>query len=315
MEELCAAYPVAWGAYMARCHGGDAEAWEQTVQIPCGSAIQSESEGRLRLNTENAASCLDGLAREACGAVSLAPASGCSELFTGTVPAGEECKRLELWGGGNECEPGAFCNAEVLGGCSSVCSTYLRLGEGCTGMFESTPCAPGTQCDPNEGCIVPAEDGEECLENWHCESYHCLVPDAGTSGTCQSPANEGPCTSVTQCAAGLRCVGDTGGKNCVPPKPVGESCTFGWSECTGHCSLDGVCEIAAAAGEPCGSVIDPVTERSESIACSGGLFCDLDDQTCRPLLQPGEQCPSTGACAGADDRVARCDQGECMTCD
>ena len=80
--------------------------------------------------------------------------------------------------------------------------------------------------------------------------------------------------------------------------------------------MDGQCEIAAAEGEPCGTLIDPVTERSGNLSCAGGLFCDLEDQTCHPLLQPGDPCQSSGSqCAGEGDRAADCDQGVCTTCD
>ena len=313
VEEVCASYPAAWGAYMARCHGGDAEEWQRTIQIPCASAIEAESQGRIRLDTENAAICLNGLAQQDCTG-STPPA--CSYLVTGTVPAGEICKRLGLWGDTGECENG-FCTSEVVDSCTSSCTPYLQLGENCTGQFNYTPCAPGTQCSPDLGCTVGAGEGEDCSGTWDCKSsFYCEISEGSDSGTCERPKTEGACTTAAECAPGLSCVGDAGEKSCLPIKPVGAPCTFGWYECGGQCSLDGQCEIAADEGEPCGTLTDPVTERTANLKCDGGLYCDLDAQTCRPRIEPGKPCSgSVNTCGDPAGRVTTCEGGLCAICE
>ena len=313
LEEVCASYPAAWGAYMARCHGGDAEEWQRTLQIPCASAIEAEGRGRIRLDTENAAICLDGLARQDCTG---SPPSACSYLVTGTVPAGEICKRLGLWGGIGECENG-FCTSEVVDSCASSCTPYLQLGENCTGQFNYTPCAPGTQCSPDLGCTVGAAEGEDCGGNWDCKSsFYCEIPEGSDSGTCERPKTEGACATAAECASGLSCVGDPEERSCMPIKPVGAPCTFGWYECRGQCSLDGRCEIAAGEGEPCGTLTDPVTERTANLKCAGGLYCDLDARTCRPLVEPGKPCTgSVNTCGDPEGRVTTCEDGLCAICE
>lgn len=316
VEVLCGAYPAVWGAYMARCFGGDAEVWARKLEIPCGPAMRSERAGRLRVNEEKVAMCFDALEGGDCGGAALLESAGCLELLTGSVAVGEACDRLELWNEADECGPDGYCNAEMSGSCSATCDSYLQLHQPCTGLF-NLPCAPGTQCDPDRGCQVSGGEGAGCSGPWHCEPHlYCAVSDEGegATGTCQRRKTEGPCRNGGECAAGLRCLGDEGERTCVLPKAVGAPCTYGEGECAGQCSLDGVCEISADEGEPCGNPIHPVTQRREGLSCARGLTCDTEAEVCRPRPQPGAEC-SRQVCADVGDGFATCRGGKCVACD
>ena len=318
VAEMCATFPAAWGAYMARCHGGEPEEWQSLVSTLCGPAARSENEGRITLNADNAQACLAHLASDTC---IIDPFQDpCGHLFTGSIPRGGICNRLELHGG-DECEPGAFCRAETLGTCNSVCSPILELGEGCTGKDNISPCADGLVCDPDSGCVVPAAEGEACTQLYGCEpGFYCDLQANSEDfpGSCQRAKAEGPCEFVYQCAPGYQCMGEVEGeRNCMRFKPVGAACAFGFNECEGQCSLEGQCQVASKDGEPCAYVEDPTTSKGETFSCASGLFCDPEVQLCRPLLEPGTSCPGIGifACAGEGEGLGDCDSGQCASCD
>jgi len=309
VAELCVTFPAAWGAYMARCHGGEASEWQSSISTPCGTVARSEAAGRITLHSDNAQACLASLASDDCSA----PVR-CNDLFTGSVPEGESCNRLSL-PGGDECEPGAFCRAETLGSCGSICSPVLKLGESCAGMGNISPCAAGLSCDNNARCALPSgAKGEACTSGLCGPGSYCDARDKADPGTCRALKTEGPC-KPSQCAPGLRCIGE-GEPQCVPARPVGARCTFGSIECAGQCSLDGQCEVASQEGEPCGQILDPLTSKYGNLACAGDLFCD--NQVCHRRLEVGERCTfgaGTKPCADVGESLASCHEGKCTRCE
>jgi len=199
VEELCAEYPTAWSAYMARCYGGEPEAWRDTFDAPCGPAIRSVAEGRSVLGVGEAAACLTRLQGDDCSFNALRDiGSPCVGLLVGSVPTGEPCTPLGPWG--DECGPDAYCRRHGPG-CEASCEGFGGvLGASCAGSYNTTVCGRGLVCDPSLGCQVAAVEGEECVESLNCAAGLYCDAAGGTPATCRRVKTEGPCQSTVQCA-------------------------------------------------------------------------------------------------------------------
>jgi len=266
------------------------------------------------LNVEQADLCLYSLTGGACQGFS------CSQVLTGTVPEEGACNSLGTVLG-DECESGSSCAST----CPSVCRAprLLSEGESCGGFMNNADCPLPLQCDALGICNMPLGEGESCRGFLDCRpGLDCaeLGDDDASLGTCQPrTVQEGePCETSGACQVGY-CRGEEGAMTCFVSKRVGEPCVFGQNECAQQCSLEGMCEVASKEGGPCGQVEGPTTGESESLACAGDLFCELESSTCQPRLESGSSCVDVQAqgdpCERSSEGHIECAMGACQTCD
>lgn len=144
----------------------------------------------------------------------------------------------------------------------------------------------------------------------------CVFGD-GTGGRalrCQAAPGIGASCSVSECAAGLRCVGPTTAKTCQPPGDLTADCE-GDADCTaglrchgGSCTSPVANGGACGATEPCGAlstclagVCDAAKDKGASCAddddCLDGLFCaEALAGVCGGLGPAGAPCKGHASC-------------------
>ena len=167
-----------------------------------------------------------------------------------------------------------------------------------------------------DGTITGTVDqGAACEIGSVCASNNCETSEAGTCGTCGSPApgdedpvaEGGSCVDhadggwrVLPCADGLVCEQD-GSETCVGLAGAGEECGLGFKHCAGSCGFScsaqdnerGTCVPRPGAGEACGA------GPTSYVYCQPGLTCVMpvnadgtgwDEGHCQPHAAAGEGC-------------------------
>jgi len=195
-------------------------------------------------------------------------------------------------------------------------------------MYVTLDCGAGLECDAESAnCRVPGAEGDAC-RGWQgvCQpGLHCDALEH-EEGTCRPDATDGPCSATEPCAEPYRCVeDDSGAGTCVRTKLVGEACTFGLRECRGYCAPEGSCRVTAREGEACGTLASTTGDRSETVTCGAGLFCDRgsaadSEGSCRAQVPIGATCPETrvsGDPCQQGDTLTYCDAetGACAICE
>lgn len=210
------------------------------------------------------------------------------------------------------------------------CYPFLPLG--------AKECAAGTECtwsgsDCTGTCVARvttphlAVVGGPCMGQYNCSAEDgtltCVGPNGPTlsdTGTCQVPAESGPCNYGYDCLTGAcaRAPGATTPGTCQAAKRVGDSCTPDNGECgpgTNCPAATNTCVVAPAVGEPCArewsapNCVDGVCVSSgrcagygnRGAACEPGLGpcramldCDQTTLRCAPMCVPGNGCGARG---------------------
>jgi len=218
--------------------------------------------GHVAFHPEFEADCLAELASTPCS-VGLGYAA-CRKVFSGDKADGQPCA--------------------IVGECQSQ---YCKK--------DHANCALGT-------CVSPGGAGEPCNE----DGYACQVGFMCAGGTCVAAKGQlvagKPCTRHFQCAEGLRCLGTTGGNQCIAPAGVGQACTADACQPGLYCQASSggaACAVQQQAGEACKP--SPFAGWFPG-PCASGLACvaGAAGATCQPLGGNGDVCSADSQCAGVD---------------
>jgi len=195
----------------------------------------------------------------------MTAASSCAKALAGTVPIGDDCLPLASIVI-SECQPSSDCAAFAT--CPGTCLTVDPTRD-------PTPGQIGDTCSLLEQCI----SGLVCEGDGGPIDAVSSLPDA--MGTCQPPADSGPCDFDDQCRG--KCAGtnqSTTVGSCVPWKALGDACTPGAKECAAgtYCGSENSCQLLAAVGEACAG------NAGEGMDCLDG-YCDPQSLHCAPFLE------------------------------
>jgi hypothetical protein len=186
----------------------------------CNAAAVTLGAAHVTFDADAAAACLADIASLACWQ-NMYASPNCRKVFTGTVPEGGECYPF-LPLGAKECAAGTECTwsgSDCTGTCvARVTTPHLAVVGG--------PCMGQYNCSAEDGTLT------------------CVGPNGPTlsdTGTCQVPAESGPCNYGYDCLTGAcaRAPGATTPGTCQAAKRVGDSCTPDNGECGPGTNLPG----------------------------------------------------------------------------
>jgi hypothetical protein len=324
-DGFCLGYYKLVADLLVRCDGLSAAGADMLLGDPvfCARFDASIAAGRESFDGTHGRACLDELATAlTCGGSTPSmptQAPDCTVTMP-RVPLGGTCRSFDATFIGQECMGDSYCKSGPNEACDGTCTAFATLGQPCD-LLNDVRCTQTLTCDSAmKKCVMPppaAGAGATCDAQTSCaRGFYCdHGADGGASGTCQAQKTSGPCATTDACKLPYRCAGPAGATVCAAPKPVGDACTPGQSECDlfGYCGPGSKCtDTYVAVGQPCGRI------GGENYACASGEYCDgpvLQGGTCRAQKQPGEAC--TGAvlfeCAGNN---GHCDatSHKCVAC-
>lgn len=257
---------------------------------------------KTSFNSSKARACLDAIASAGCEFSGLLQRGlqpdECTEIFAGTLHAGETCALDQ------ECV--SFnCNAPTV--CSQACCTGACVGD--------TP--PPRLANLGESCAAAG-----CVSSTYCDL---------TSEICMAlkPLNS-PCADTSECQLELSCAGPSQDEGtCISLPKIGEACQ-GFCQDIGATCTNGTCVKYAIGGEACVTSDDcsPLYFCDGTRHCSGGpalgaacqrnevcadarAFCDTatgsTTGTCALPKANGQQCE-----AGFECESHTCDGTQCL---
>jgi hypothetical protein len=219
------------------------------------------------------------------GTISDCAAGLACDLSAGTCPG--TCRAPAARCTEGSCGPDAFCTS------AGACQPRAAIGEACDETLidfdnlSDDACATGAHCDGGL-CKADLGAGEACAGT----SIGACGP--GAACACTDPASCGepdlaclpahaagePCSSAFDCAEGLHCDFDGGGR-CAPRAGLGEACGASLGACLhtlvcveGHC----VAEAPAVTDIP---LLDKDGSCDDGGACPLGTTCTCDDASCQ----------------------------------
>jgi hypothetical protein len=305
------------------CEGGAREAYTAQIQALdfCNTAGAIIGASHVAFDADAAAACVADFAHLECWQNANASTS-CRKVFTGTIPEGGVCYP-SLPMGAQECVPGTICSA-VGTDCTGTCvpgtltSRPVAIGMACTGSSTCVGDEGALTCAGPNGpiasgagtCQAPADSGP-CFYDSDCSSNVCQGAIGTTAGTCQAAKRLGDTCepSAGQCGPGTYCV--PGLNTCISLPAVGQQCA-GDSGVINQC-LDGFCDSSTMCvrfgrkGELC--------QPNLTDSCGLGMNqCDSTTLQCTPVCMPGNGCGAPGqmCCAGQRCNAgAVCDNRTC----
>jgi hypothetical protein len=313
---------------------------EQLAELPCDS-LGVEDLGRFGAVTFHPSRWPE-VARTACApffaAGDRANGTGCS---SGRECSSGDCDRFAPGAVGQcgVCQPtgvGAACalGAQSSSGCPPelMCSPATRtcvqpaiVGDICSAT--AAPCLAPAQCiddvcryaRTDEPCEMPEINREEV----RCQVGFTCINTPDNAPRCQplAPVASGaPCAFTAQCPVDHACW-DPGGptvlqRRCMPLRGVGGRCeelTPNGSNTTSSRCLPGLtCRLEIGGRQHCGEPPEEDLCENGGYYCPGDLFdevyCDQENNTCRPMRDEGETCTTHRACRG----YLRCADGVCV---
>jgi hypothetical protein len=230
-------------------------------------------QGRLHLDGNSAAACLDQLKARTTSCMPALPRysqlptpDACANAFVGSTPIGNTCEF------GSECVPGSRC---VVSASLGVCVPYQEEGEICNSSSDCDPAVPQLYCAGYDGrCHVRAKLGESCA----------LTPDAvgqpRVGAECEDPNGDIYChPTVGVCMRYL----DSGASCSAMPPPGGAS-----YQCNPNFGL--TCYVGPGGTGTC------ATNFSCGV-CPVDQFCDTTSTPmCVPKLDDGASCTADSSC-------------------
>jgi len=322
VQSFCVEMFAASAHHVYACQGGSPDALIAYVQAMnwCNAAAVVIGAAQVSFDASAAAACLADIPGLPCWQ-NLNASPNCLKVFTGTVAEGGACYGT-LPMGAQECAPGTVCDASASD-CTGTCvAREIRprlavIGTACTGAND---------CVGDQGtltCVGPSG------------------PIQSGTGTCQVPAEIGPCNWDTDCltAACVHTTPSVPPGTCQAVKQVGDPCMPNRGECgTGtYCAAaTNTCVLFPSVGQPCGGdngaanqCLDGFCDSSGRCArfgtrgascqagpdiCSGMLMCDATTSQCLPRCMPGNGCGARGqfCCAGQRCHAGlRCNNSVC----
>ena len=194
-------------------------------------------------------------------------------------------------GGANPCRGvSGYCDGDT----HVACASNAEVGREACGDAAFGSCAVGA-CDPDGGCIrVPANEGQSCGRQTHCEAGVCVV-DADCGSDC-APACQRVDQCDIQCPAGSDCTPSCGRANCRI------HCN-GANTCNPRCVNGATCDIRCAGAADC------------QPSCNTGASCEIQcggAGTCIPFCPANASCNAD--CSGGATCPGRCGAGCTLAC-
>jgi hypothetical protein len=297
---VCARYFNALVSYSDRCGGeiGPVSSVRPRYEAACVRALSAPG-------ATNVGGALDRCIQQL-GALPCGDDADC-DLSGGTLDDGAPCAS------GYQCKGGA-CTGMRDTSCGT-CAPRTAIGGDCN---RSNECVEGARCHSSTGdsgkcvAVTIAKAGERCTgrdgEIIDCEKgLRCVFE--GASGTCKeaTPAG-GACMAGSDCADGLKCVGNT----CGPGLPEGADCGNTFSGCAKGLDCNGAKKCAPIVYVKAGEACD-MNRRCERGSCDGFSFSStgVTPGTCVDPLPDGAAC-TKGADEGPRcDLFAECIDGKC----
>ncbi len=267
--------------------------------------VKSVAAGRIQLQADNAAACLNALAARTitCQPYFDPPPAVCWSALKGTVAVDAACfidadcasgscdataktcpgKCRATLGEGAACgDNGSFCNPQTGLSClGKVCTAPTDLPRG----KASDPCGVFSDCESGMACLqgacaAPATAGGDCILDSDCQpTLYCLFSlQGGDHGSCtariaengvcgEDPTHKNVAILGSECTPGLVCKGFT-------------------YDYANNPQVAGACAVPGDEGAAC--IARPPTERRIIVSgCKAGLQC-LGGACAKP--------PSTGSC-------------------
>jgi hypothetical protein len=207
------------------------------------------------------------------GAQAAKLSNHCPAIAVGTVTIGGNC---ELSGECIQGSNGATCQRNTSG-CGGTCVSDLISGACGDGL---PPPATGFFCAPDAGVVVQGGNGVSCTSDTDCAlPLHCI--GIFTQRTCGQAGNAGsgaPCHSDPECGPGVSCFGDEsdgGPGTCLQEMGPGGSCAWVFTDGGTSSYRDG-------------------GPRPQGRLCKQGLYCDPTTITCTALSSINDPCNTDG---------------------
>ncbi|HEY7956924.1 MAG TPA: hypothetical protein VII38_16580, partial [Polyangia bacterium] len=260
-------------------------------------------EGRLRVDHERAAACLEQMTNQACNPTPGTPAppmdpmamDACADVFVGTTPVGKECVYS------NECVSGAHCVADQDAVGRGVCVPFQEDGDICNSDADCDPKVKQLYCGKGDfHCHLRAKLGEACAYTTDANGQNPTLP---LLVECDNQLGNVYCDPSSNTCAQLPAAGEP----CLSPPPpgVGSSCdpdpTLGLVCDTSGGGTSGVCRAPGSLGDSC-----------TNYPCGANLYCDTTQYTCRALPDFGQSCASSN---GQCKKPYFCNFNRSETCD
>jgi hypothetical protein len=316
LRSFCMDYMSATGGHSYACRGGSPDALVAQIQAMdwCNATAVAIGAAHVTFDASAAAACLADIPALACWQTPGA-SPNCTKVFTGTVAEGGECYG-QMGLGAQDCAPGTVCSMSG-NDCTGTCVAHVitpRLAViggtctsagGCGGDDGALTCVDSTgPIQSGTGtCQVPAESGP-CNYYYDCRST-CAHATGITPGTCQAAKQLGdPCTPMNgECGVNAYCAAAT--NTCVAYPAIGQPCG-GDFNALNQCR-DGIC--AGSGSGQCvryGKRGDPCSDIGIDTCGVGNVMCDSTTLRCTPTCSPGNGCGAPGqiCCRGQ-----RCNAG------
>ena len=244
-------------------------------------------QGRLRVDAQKAARCVEALSRRACGgtvAAAMPPdpmqMDACASVFVGSTSVGDECVYK------NECAAGARCVADDTTVGRGVCVPYQKVGDICNADADCDPQVHGLYCNKLDfHCRVRGLAGEQCQYTTDRNGERPSLPllaecDAAMGFYCD------PATSLCRHLPG-------DGEACLEPPPPGVQ---------GPCDPDPTLQLACTStgtGGVCHSfhLLDDGAPCQRSTECRSQR-CDYDPTGSTLVCQASTTGTGTSMCSG-----------------
>jgi len=294
------------------CQGGSPDAYTAHVEALdwCNTSAAGIGAAHVTFDATAAAACLADIPGLPCWQ-NLNASPNCTNVFVGTVAAGGACYR-EVPLGAQECAPGTVCTASGSD-CTGTCVAHQMtphqavIGAACGYANECLgddgwltcvgPAGPIQSGTGTGTCQVPAESGP-CNYGTDCLTGACARPSTTMPGMCQAAKHLGdPCTPhAGECGYGTSCAAAT--NTCVVYPAIGQPCAGDVNvdnQChDGICDLSGKCVRYGRRGDSCQTTFD---------TCGfGAVRCDSTTLRCEPTCGPGNGCGARGQSCCADQR-------------
>jgi hypothetical protein len=235
------------------------------------------SQGRLRVDTDQASTCIAQMDGMVCNPKPGAPPmmtnpmmmDACATVFVGATPVGNECVYE------HECVDGAHCISDAAAVGRGVCVPFQEEGDICN---------DSTDCDPKQTqlycakvdyhCHLRAQLGQKCMVDTTTSPPTLLLECDTTGGFAFCDPSASVCRKLP--GDGEACLGD--------PLPPGVT-----SRCNPDPTLMLTCDTAGGGNGVCrapGQLGQDCTSR----ACATGLYCDSQLRTCKALPDFGQPC-------------------------
>lgn len=243
-------------------------------------------QGRLRVNHDQAAACLDQLTNKACNpkpgtTPTMDPMTmdACTHVFIGTTPVGAECIYTD------ECVDGAHCVADQNAVGRGVCVPFQQENDICNTDADCDPKVKELYCSKMDyHCHLRARLGDKCAYTTDANGENPTLP---LLIECDNQLGNVYCDPLSSTCMQL----PSAGEPCLSPPPPGVA-----SSCDPDPSLGLVCDTSGGSGTGICRAPGQLGDSCSTYGCAQDLYCDTTTYQCAALPDYGQSCSQTGQC-------------------